>query len=230
VGPALEIGALWLAFAGSHLALSSRGWRAALHARLGENGFRSLYSLLALACFVPLVWIFAHAKHAGPLLWSTLGPAPLARALNGVLMALAGVLLVAALLPASAAPSSMAASGAPRTPRGLLRVTRHPMLAAFGLFGVAHLLVNGALADVLFFGGWPLFAWIGARHQDARLRRDRPGYAAFADATSTVPFAAIAAGRQRLVVGELPWGAIAGGLALVVALQWWHAALFGGVG
>jgi len=228
VGPALEIGALWAAFAGSHLALSSRAWRAALLARLGENGFRSLYSLIALACFVPLVWIYAHAKHAGPLLWTTLGPSWLARAANALLMGLAAVLCVAALLPRSAAPSSMAAPGASMMPRGLLRVTRHPLLSAFGLFGVAHLLVNGSLADVLFFGGWPLFAWVGARHQDARMRRERPGYAALADATSIVPFVAIATGRQRLVASELPLGAVGGGVALAVALRWWHASLFGG--
>jgi len=87
--------------------------------------------------------------------------------------------------------------------------------------------VNGALGDVLFFGGFPLFVWIGSRHQDARLARDRPGYRELMAETSLVPFAAILAGRQRLVASELPLVPIAVGLVLAVVIRTYHAALFG---
>jgi uncharacterized membrane protein len=226
VGAALLVGALWAAFAGTHLCLSSARARATLIARVGPQPFQGLYSLVAFATFVPLVWIYATHKHAGPLLWTAIGPPPVALVVNHVLMATAMALFVASLLPASTAPSAMLARGPARV-HGVLRVTRHPMLMAFALFGVAHLLVNGSLGDVLFFGGFPLFTWIGARHQDGRKRREVAGYDALVAATSIVPFAAILSGRQRLVARELPLPALAGGLILTVVIRWYHHPLFG---
>lgn len=223
---ALLLGGFWAAFAGTHVWLSSLRTRSALIARVGPQGFQGIYSLVALATFVPLVWIFATHTHAGPLLWTTIGPPNVARALNYGLMAVALVLFVASLLPSSTAPSAMQARG-PAMVHGMLRITRHPMLAAFGLYGIAHLLVNGSLGDVLFFAGFPAFSWIGGRHQDARKLREVPGYGAVVATTSIVPFAAIITGRQRLVLRELPLPAIVGGLALAVALRLYHRALFG---
>lgn len=222
----LLLALFWFAFAGGHLVLSSAPVRPGLRARLGAQAFKGLYALVALGTFVPLVWIFATHRHAGPVLWPTLGPPALARRLAYVLMAVAMVLLVAAVLPGSAAPSSMGARDAVQA-RGMTRITRHPLFMALALFGIAHLLVNGRLGDVVFFAGFPLFAWVGARHQDARLARERTGYASFVAETSLVPFAAIAAGRQKLVVSELPSAAIVAGLVLTVVLRYWHGALFG---
>jgi uncharacterized membrane protein len=227
VGAALTIAALWIVFGLTHVALSSTTLRPRLVERLGAQGFQGVYSIAVIASFVPLVWVFATHKHAGPLLWTTIGPPDVARALNYVLNALAFALLVCSLVPSSAAPSSLAAPGATMQPHGVTRITRHPMLAGFGCWGVAHLLVNGSLGDVFFFAGFPLWVWLGSRHQDARLSSSRPGYADFAARTSLVPFAAIVTGRQRLAVGELPLAPIAAGLALTVALRWWHGTLFG---
>jgi len=227
VPPWLWIALCWAGFACTHLVLSSASLRPRLVARLGDDAFRGVYSLAVLAWFVALVWVFARHKHDGPLLWSTIGPPAVAQALNHVLMALALALLLAGLLPAHAAPSSMGAAKGRIEARGLLRITRHPFNAAAALFGIAHLLVNGHLGDVLFFGGFPLFAAIGSRHQDARLARSRPGYSELVAATSFVPFAAVVAGRQRLVARELPWAGLAAGLVLAVALRHWHGVLFG---
>jgi uncharacterized membrane protein len=225
---AFSLALLWATFAGSHMILSSARLRPRLRARLGEQGFRGLYSLIALAIFVPLVGVYWGNRHAGPLLWTTIGPPAVATALNHVLMALALVLLASSLLPASAAPSAMQAQpeGIARV-RGMTRITRHPTLVAFALFGIAHLLVNGNLADVVFFGGFPLFTWIGARHQDERMARDRPGYRNVIAHTSIVPFGAILAGRQSLVPRELPLPGIVVGLGLATVLRIFHSTLFG---
>jgi uncharacterized membrane protein len=220
------IGVLWLAFAGSHLVLSARDVRAWLVARFGLQPFLGLYSLVALPTFIALAWVFATHKHAGPLLWTTLGPPSVAHVVNYALMCLAFAFFVCSVLPASSAPSGMAASG-PARARGLIRVTRHPMLSAFVLFGVAHLLVNGALGDVLFFGGFPLFSWAGARHQDARKVHEVPGYDDLIRTTSFVPFAAILTGRQRLVASELPFGGLIAGVLVAVVVRHFHAHLFG---
>jgi uncharacterized membrane protein len=224
----LWLALLWAAFAGSHMLLSSARLRPRLRERLGEQGFRGLYSLIALATFVPLVWVYFANRHAGPLLWTTIGPPEVARFLNHVLMALALVLLASSFMPGSAAPSAMQAQpeGIVRV-RGVTRITRHPTLIAIALFGIAHLLVNGSLADVVFFGGFPLYTWIGARHQDRRLARDRPGYRNVVANTSIAPFAAIVAGRQSLVTRELPLPGIVVGLVLAIVLRVFHPTLFG---
>jgi uncharacterized membrane protein len=226
MGATLLIGAFWTAFAGTHVWLSSANARGSLIRRVGPQGFQGVYSVVALATFVPLVWIFATSKHAGPLLWTTLGPPAIARALNYVLMAAALVLLVSSLLPSSTPPSAMQARG-PATAHGMLRVTRHPMLAAFALFGLAHLLVNGNLGDVLFFAGFVVFAWVGASHQDSRKRHEVPGYDELMRSTSIVPFAAILAGRQRFVARELPVAAVVIGLVVTVVVRFYHHSLFG---
>ena len=51
MSPAMRIILLWLGFAGSHLTLSSLPVRRGLVARIGENAFRGLYSLVAFAFF-----------------------------------------------------------------------------------------------------------------------------------------------------------------------------------
>jgi uncharacterized membrane protein len=223
----LWIALLWAGFAGTHFVLSSASLRPRLIARLGDGPFRGLYSLAVLAWFVALVWVFARHKHAGPVLWNTIGPPAIADGTNLVLMVLAFAVLVAGLLPSQTPPSAMTSSDERATPHGLLRITRHPFNASLGLFGLAHVLVNGALGDVLFFGGFPLFAWLGSRHQDARIARSKPGYRELMAETSIVPFAAVLTGRQRLVASELPWAGLAAGVALAFVVRQFHATLFG---
>jgi uncharacterized membrane protein len=226
MSPVLSIAFLWAAFGGSHILLSSAAVRPALVRRLGARGFQGLYSIVALATFIPLVRVFGGHRHAGPLLWTTIGPAELARAVNHVLMGAAFVFLVGSLLPGSTPPSAMQARGTPAV-RGLTRITRHPLMTAFALFGIAHLLVNGSLGDVVFFGGFVAFAWLGARHQDARKVRDVPGYDRVVETTSVVPLAAMLRGRQRLRAGEAPVLAVGLGIAMTVIVRMYHGRLFG---
>jgi len=88
-------------------------------------------------------------------------------------------------------------------------------------------LVNGWAADVVFFGGLALFVILGAAHQDARKRATQSDrLAGFYAATSALPFAAILAGRQRLVLRELPWIGLAVGVAAALGLYRLHPALF----
>lgn len=128
------IAGLWGAFAATHVGLSSRGLRPRLVAALGPLGFQGVYSLIALAIFVPLCAFYFSHQHAGPHLWYFGSVAPL-RWLVYAGMALAFALLVGGLLtpsPASIVPSAGEA-------RGTLRITRHPMFMGAGLFGLLHL-------------------------------------------------------------------------------------------
>ena len=219
----------WLLFGGTHLVLSSSHVRPKLIAAVGERLFLGLYSAVAFATLIPLCWYYGRHKHVDPLLWRTFaGPYLylLARDLNLVFMALAFVLLVNGLI--SRPPSAMMTSGTP-TAYGITRITRHPTFAAIFLFGVAHCLVNGALGDLVFFGGFAVFAWIGAWHQDTRKVVDVPGYAEFKDATSFLPFAAIISMKQPLNLNELRWQVILLGLFAFYLVRVYHPYLFGGV-
>lgn len=222
----LIIGGGWVLFGGTHLLLSSARIRPKLVSLWSERLFRAVYSLVALATFVPLCVYYARHKHVGPQLWVTLEPYLLARDLNIVGMLLAFVLLLGGVL--NRPPSSLLAQGPPQA-YGMTRVTRHPVFAAFFLFGLAHLAVLGALGDLVFFGGFVVFAWVGAKHQDQRKSRDMPGYTEFQAATSFVPFAAIVSKKQPFPGRELRWGMIVAALIVFYVVRFYHPALFGGV-
>jgi uncharacterized membrane protein len=220
MSPAARIVLLWTAFAVSHIVLSSAPVRARLIAWLGERAFLGLYSLIALAIFVPLVWIYFTHKHAGTALWNVrVGDALYWLIYVG--MGVAFVLLVSSFV--QPAPSSMAPSRP--EPRGAHFLTRHPLLMALLLFGLLHLIPNGFASDVAFFGGFVVFVLIGAWHQDQRKRAASPAYDAFCRQTPFLPFT----GRQTLRgLREMPPLAVALGVALTVLIRTLHGALFGG--
>jgi uncharacterized membrane protein len=211
----------WVAFAASHLVPPSLSLRRTLVAHLGERGYRALYSLVAVGTLVLLVRVYWSNRHTGPLLWD---PAriPGLRAAAIVMTSVAFVLLVVPFFQRSA-------PGAPRRARGVTRIMRHPAFAAFGLWGLAHALVNGYLSDVVFFGGWPILWLVGGVHQDTRkLALEAERFRAFHAETSLLPFGAIVAGRNRLALREVPLAGVAVGLAAAATLYLFHARLFGG--
>ena len=213
----------WSAFVGTHMVLSSFSMRQRLIARLGEKTFLGLYALIAFATFIPLVSVYLDHRHAGGLIWN-LVVFPGVRHL-AMLLAVAGIaMVVAAVLQPS--PALVGMKGAPVT-RGLTRITRHPLFMGIALWACSHLLLNGYATDVLFFGGLLFFSLIGARHQDDRKRvTDRDRLGTFFAETSFWPFAAILAGRNRIVWGELPWLALAIGAAAAVGIYALHPWMF----
>jgi uncharacterized membrane protein len=219
--PALGIALLWLAFTLSHVGLSSVRVRPRLTAAIGEVPYLALYSVIALAIFVPLVWLYFANVHAGPALW-VLPRGPILSWTVYVGMALAFTFLVASFLR----PSPAGLAPADPTPKGVQRLTRHPMVMAFVLFALVHLLPNGFRADVAFFAGFVAFALVGAAHQDQRKLAVGPaGYRAFYEQTPFFPFT----GRETLRgLRELSPIAVAGGIALAFLIRTFHASWFGG--
>ena len=117
-------------------------------------------------------------------------------------------------------------SGAPA--RGILRVTRHPLMWGFALWAASHIVARGDAAAVIFFGGFLVLALSGTvlldRRKAAALGDD---WRRFAALTSNLPFAAIAAGRNRFSFDEIGWFQPALALALYGLLLWQHTNLFG---
>lgn len=219
----------WLMFGGTHTLLSHPPIRDRLVARLGDWGFVVLYSLVALATFVPLVWSFFENRVATPIPLPVLVTIPGISWLTVLLMFVALNLMLLGFTsrnpvstltgPASGDPGSGAV--------GALRITRHPAFMGVALAGLSHLLVNPAAIDRAFFGGMALYSVLGCAHQDWRRRRaGGPELAAFFAETSFLPFVAIARGRNRLVLGELrPIVLAAAGVAFLL-LFFSHHKLF----
>jgi uncharacterized membrane protein len=219
--PALGIVLLWIAFTATHLGMSSLRLRPKLVGMLGEIGFLALYSVVALVIFVPLIRLYFTSVHAGTLLWY-LPRGPLLTGVMYVGMGVAFVLLVSSFLR----PSPGGVVPGDTTPRGVYRITRHPMVMSFVVFSLVHLLPNGSTADVAFFGGFALFALVGAAHQDQRkLAIGPPGYRTFYEQTPFFPFT----GRDTLKgLRELSPIAIAGGVATTALVLYFHSSWFGG--
>lgn len=220
----LELAAAALFFVGTHLGIAGTPLRGALIARIGETPYLIGYaaiSLFAISWMVDAYKVAPYVETWGQLYalrWPALA-----------LMALAFLLVVVGLTTPS--PTLVGAEDLARKPdavRGILRVTRHPFLSGVALWGLVHLTVNGDLASLILFGGLAVLAIAGAFSIDQK-RRARLGddWNAFAGATSVVPFAAIAQGRNRLALGELGWWRIALALVAFGAMAHFHARLFG---
>src|SRR5215469_2074834 len=179
-----------------HFAVSGTAWRDALVARLGEGPYRGAFSLASL---VGLVWMILAYRHAPTIeLWGLhLGLRPLVF----VLVFVAVLFVVIGL--SSPSPTSVGAEGklaqGEAAVRGITRITRHPFLWGVALWAFAHLLVNGDVASVMLFGTLLLLALAGTAAIDGKRRRRFGGqWQQFASRTSSVPFAAIATGRNSL--------------------------------
>lgn len=55
-------------------------------------------------------------------------------------------------------PPTNLVGGDSGAPRGILRVTRQPLMMGFAIFGALFLLWSGRSTDVAFFGGFAAFA------------------------------------------------------------------------
>ena len=218
--------ALSLAFVITHIGLSHGRLRQSLVDRLGLWPFRGLYSLISLLTLAPAAILWWQNRHLGPVLWVL--PWWPERILAAVLV-LFGLLL---LLQSLGTPSPSSIAPAKIEARGVLRITRHPMNMGLALWGLAHMLANGTVGDVAFFGAFVIVGVAGAYHMDRRIRRHKgQPFAEFCRETSVLPFSAILRGRNRLAVDELsfPLALIAVGVFAVLVVfhgRWFGGALF----
>lgn len=222
--PAAQIVYWWLAFGATHMVFSSVRFRPVLVARLGERGFLGIYSVVAFATFIPLCNVYFSHLHDGPLLHNLAAIA----GVREISLAISWVFFAAGIGGAIQPSALSMIPGGSSDARGMGRITRHPMFMCFGVWAAAHVLVNGYASDLAFFGGFALFSVIGCAHQDARKRiTEGERLESYFASTSLFPFVAILSGRNRLVLGELPWVGLGVGAALATAIYLYHSSLFG---
>ncbi|WP_048646132.1 NnrU family protein [Nitratireductor soli] len=142
--PVLIVG-LVLFLATHSLRMAAPRVRARIIAQSGLRAWLLPYTLLSIIGFVLIVWGYGLARLDPVILYAP--PLSLRH------LALLLLLPVFPLLIAAYAPGRIKAA------------VGHPMLVATILWGLAHLLANGTLADLLLFGGfaaWAAIDWASA--------------------------------------------------------------------
>ena len=209
--------ALWVFV---HVGISGTSLRDGAVARLGEGRFMLAFSIASVVSITLLVLAWQNAETT--VLWSAPG---WLRWILAVLMLPAFVLFMASH---KRNPTAVGNKGLGEEPRGIQRVTRHPMLMSFAIWALVHVIGNGDAAALVFFGAFLVTAVAGMPSIDAKLaRRHGEAWAGFAAKTSILPFGAILAGRNRLVLSEIGWMPPVVGLILWAALLHFHRAVFG---
>lgn len=213
-GTMSELLAAGLFLLASHFGIASTPLRGFLVSRIGEGPYRGLFSLVALGAFVWLVIAFGDAPF-GPLLWD-LGLAGAVAPL--VLMPIALLLLVGGLSAPNPTNAGMEKRlEDPDPASGALRITRHPVQWAFGLWAIGHLAANGDLRTLILFGTIGVLSLFGTLLLDHRYLRDRGArYAPFELSTSNLPFLAILQGRQSLGRAIREIGLVRAGVTVVL--------------
>jgi uncharacterized membrane protein len=208
---------------GIHAFIAGSELRWALAKRLGEPGFRAFFSVLSLTSLIFLIQSYRRASFYP--LW--FAPRPI-HWLPLAVMPLALVLAVGAFsVPNPTAAGAEQVLQRTDAARGVLRITRHPFLWAVALWSGAHLLVTGHVAAILFFGSLCATALRGTSSiDDKRRHTNKAEFARYAEITSNAPFAAVIAGRNRLVWAEL-WVPVVIAILLLVVILRLHLRAFG---
>lgn len=211
-------------FVAIHFVISGSPLRGKMVALIGEGPFRGVFSLMSLIGIVWLSRAYGQAEYIQ--LW---GKPYEFRPFALIVMLVAFLFVVLAFT----SPNPTAVGGeallAEREPaKGIQRITRHPFLWGVVLWSFAHLIVNGDVASVIFFGSFLVVA-IGGPFSIDRKRKKAVGDAwdRFAALTSNVPFMAIIQGRNSLKVREIGWWPPLLALILYGLFLHFHSMLFG---
>lgn len=199
-------------FVGTHFLLS-HPLRAPIVGAVGERVFLDMYSLVAVAT---IAWAgHAYGQTTGVQLWY----APEWLAMVGhLLMLIAAILFVGSFLAPNPALVMAGEQLSQITEaQGAMRITRHPMMWSFGLWGLVHIMLAGRADTLVFADGIAFLALVGAAAQD-RKKRAQLGEAwdEYEARTSYFP---------RLRWPGIP--PVLGGIALYAALVWLHPLVLG---
>jgi uncharacterized membrane protein len=201
-----------VAFLATHL-VSGTPLRATLVRSLGEWPYRGLYSAAAFATLGWMAWAYAAAPR--DQLWVGY------RSVAYIAMPIALVLIACGYWrnPTMVGADRLLKSDEPA--RGMIRITRHPIMWGVMLWAAAHIVGRGDLKGLIFFGCLLLVALLGTLSMDRR-KRANPDWPRFAAVTSHTPFVAIAQGRNRLAWREIGWLRPAIGIAVFFAILTFH--------
>src|SRR5215472_14003371 len=205
------------AFLSTHF-VTSTPLRPKLVTAMGEWPYRGVYSALAFITLGGMIWAYTQAPRE--VLWGGMRELPV------IVMPFALVFIACGYFrnPTMVGAEGLLKSEDPA--RGMIRITRHPIMWGVMLWAAAHLLARGDTRSLVFFGSFIVLAAFGTLAMDRR-KRSNADWGRFAAATSHIPFAAILQGRNRLDLKEIGWKRPLIGLIAFFALLWLHPWLFG---
>jgi len=182
-------------FLGAHsVRIFANDWCSRQVARLGEKGWKGLYTLVSIAGFALIIWGFGLARQQPVLLYV---PPIWLRHLNALFTLIAFILVVAAYVPGNHFKAKLG----------------HPMLAGVKTWAFGHLLATGMLHDVVLFGAfllWAVVDFISARRRDRAAGVSYPAGTAKGDlivvVAGVVAWAVFAFWLHGWLIGVKPMG------------------------
>jgi len=202
-----------IAFVGTHFLLS-HPLRRPLVRRIGERAFQGLYSLISLVLFGAMIYFYRVIGREPERLWDAGDAGWIA---GTVLMWFAAILFVGSFVKN---PALVGARGPTGGPKGVFRITRHPMMWSFAIWAGVHLMVIAAPKSLVFDGAIILLALAGAAGQDAKKARQfGEAWHEWTAQTAFVPF--------TRGIGNPGAFATIGGTVLYVLATYAHGAIGG---
>jgi len=209
-----------------HLFIAGTTVKSRLIARTGAPVYYGLFGLASLLGMAGM--FFAYFDSMGDPLNTQVWHAPhWLKYVALVVNFLAVQLIVVGLLSPSPVRLKPEAQQPDLPISGIIRVSRHPVLAGLSLLAVMHMACNGNLAAWIFFGTVLVLGYLGAYNIDLR-REERLGahYRTILKHTSFLPFVAIAQGRTRFDFLELGLLRLLVGTSAFAVLATLHELLF----
>ncbi len=187
-------------FLGAHSTrIFAENWRQATLERLGEKGYKGVYTLVSLLGFGLMMFGFDQVRWDSPVLWS---PPVWAKHGAALLMLVSLVLLACVYSPRNAIKAKL----------------HHPMVLSVKVWALAHLLANPRLADVVLFGAFLLWSVLNFRAARQRDRLAAASLSAGEGSGSLEPEVSSAATWRAIGIGVVVWAFL---------LSRGHALLFG---
>ena len=151
-----------VAFVGTHFAMS-HPLRAPLVKALGAGGFQIAYTLVS---FATLAWVYFAFIAAPPA--DLPGSGNIGWIAATIITLPAMILLAGSFIGNPALPTPMAEAQARAEPKGVFRVTRHPMMWGIGLWAVSHMALFWSIRTMVTALAMGVLALVGAKLQDAK--------------------------------------------------------------
>jgi uncharacterized membrane protein len=151
-----------VAFVGTHFAMS-HPLRAPLVKALGAGGFQIAYTLVS---FATLAWVYFAFIAAPPA--DLPGSGNIGWIAATIITLPAMILLAGSFIGNPALPTPMAEAQARAEPKGVFRVTRHPMMWGIGLWAISHMALFWSIRTMVTALAMGVLALVGAKLQDAK--------------------------------------------------------------
>lgn len=198
-----------IAFVGTHFAMS-HPLRAPLVRALGAGGFQIAYTLVS---FATLAWVYFAFIAAPPA--DLPGSGDIGWIAATIITWPAMILLAGSFIGNPALPTPMAEAQARAEPKGVFRVTRHPMMWGIGLWAISHMALFWSIRTMVIALAMGVLALVGAKLQDGKKEALMgESWAAWESKTSYWP-----RWGQFLGVGAVP---LIAGTVLWLAGSWLH--------